>query len=532
MKAVAYLRVSTKEQAEEGYSIAAQQEACVRYATERGWELLDIYSDRGESARTADRPQFQLMLRRIAEDDSVRFLVVHKLDRLARNIRDYAEVREMLERAGVELHSVTEGLEATASGKMVEGMLAVVAEWYSNNLSAEIRKGQQQKLREGGWPTAAPIGYRNVREETGTGPRRGRAIIVPDEQAPLVQQAFELYGSGGWSLTALADELHVRGLRNRRGGRVARSRVHSVLRSPVYIGKVPWKGAIYEGTHEAIVPEDLFQHVQELLDAHDRSKERQRRHTHFLKGILRCGACGDRLIYNVVKGRNKRDFPYFACASHFNARERCGEPYVPTATLESAVEDLYREIKLPPGFEERLEVILEDEVARSERHRAQASRFASRRLERLANERERLLDLYLGGDIDRETFRARKEKIEAETRDLESRMADQTTQLAQARELVALALKLARNCYRSYRKASPETKQLWNQAFFNRITVKGREVVDARYAEPFRAIFGVREGGVSDKTFLVEVRGFEPLTSALRTQRSTPELHPRGRRLG
>ena len=219
MKAVAYLRVSTKEQAEEGYSIAAQQEACTRYAKERGWELADVYSDRGESARTSDRPQFQLMLRRITEDEQVRYLLVHKLDRLARNIRDYAEVREQLERAGVELVSVTEGLEATASGKMMEGMLAVVAEWYSNNLSAEIRKGQAQKLREGGWPTGAPIGYRNVREEPGAGQRRGRAVIVPSEQAPLVREAFELYASGGWSIPLLAEEMRRRGLRNRRGGR-------------------------------------------------------------------------------------------------------------------------------------------------------------------------------------------------------------------------------------------------------------------------------------------------------------------------
>lgn len=458
--------------------------------------------------------------------------MVHKLDRLARNIRDYAEVRGDLERAGVELVSVTEGLEATASGKMVEGMLAVVAEWYSNNLSAEIRKGQEQKLREGGWPTAAPIGYRNVREEPGPGQRRGRATIVPDEQAPLVREAFELYATGGWPLTALAEELHDRGLRNRRGGRVSRSRLHSILRSPAYVGKVLWKGATYEGTHEAtIVPADVFQHVQELLDAHGRAKERQRRHTHFLKGLLRCGRCGNRLIYNVVKGRNKRDFPYFACASHFNARNKCGEPYVPAGVLETAVENLYRGIKLPPRFEERLEGILEDEVARSERHRAQASRFASRRLERLAGERERLLDLYLGGDIDREAFRARKDKIDAETRDLEARMADQTAQLAQARELVALALKLARNCYRSYRKASPETKKLWNQAFFDRITVKGREVVDVRYAEPFRAIFGIGEGRVSDNDLLVGRGGFEPPTHGLKAHCSDQaELTPLGSR--
>ncbi len=521
MKAVVYLRVSTKEQAEEGYSIAAQQEACTRYVRDKGWDLVDVYSDRGESARTADRPQFQLLLRRIQEDGRIRFLVVHKLDRLARSIRDYAAVRDLLDRAGVQLVSVTEGLEATASGKMVEGMLAVVAEWYSNNLSTEIRKGQAQKVREGAWPNLAPIGYRNVRLEAAPGQRRGRAAIVPDQPAPLVREAFELYASGNWALTALAEEMHHRGLRNRRGGPVSRSRLHEMLSNPAYVGRIPWKGAVYEGTHEAIVPAELFELVQERLAAHGRSKERQRKHTHFLKGVLRCEACGERLLYAVVKGRSRRDFAYFACASHFNARKSCGEPYVPAGALERAVEDLYREIRLPRGLRTRLERILEEEVIEGERHRAHETRFVARRLERLASERERLLDLYLAGDIDRETFRERKERIENEVADLEARTADQTARLGQARELVSLALKLASNCHESYRKASPETKKLWNRAFFEELVVRNRAVVDVRYAEPFQAIFAASAGRVSDNGLLVEMTGFEPATSWLQTRRST-----------
>ncbi|HET6771349.1 MAG TPA: recombinase family protein [Actinomycetota bacterium] len=517
MKAVAYLRVSTREQAEEGYSIAAQLEASTRYAADNGWELVEIYSDRGESARTSDRPQFQLMLRRIAEDGSIRYLVVHKLDRLARNIRDYAEVRDLLARSGVELVSVTEGLEANASGRMVEGMLAVVAEWYSNNLSAEIRKGIAQKVREGGWPNLAPIGYCNVRLEPGPGQRRGRASIVPSDQAPLVLEAFELYAAGGLSLSILAEEMHRRGLRNRRGGRVNRSSLHEMLTNVAYIGKVPWEGATHDGAHEPIVPRDLFDEVQDLLASHGRSKERQRRHTHFLKGLLRCGTCGSRLLYNVVKGRNKRDFAYFGCASHFNARQKCGEPYVRAQDLERAIEALYREVKLPAGLQKRLESVLEDEVAAREQHRVQGTRFVARRLDRLASEKARLLDLYLSGDIDRETFRARKATAENEIQKLESRATTRTTNLHEAKQLVALALKLARNWYTSYRKASPDTKRRWNQAVFDDIVVGHRKVTETVYAEPFRTILAVREGRVSDKAVLVEMTGFEPATSCLQS---------------
>src|SRR5688500_6698351 len=120
MRCVIYLRVSTERQAdrdltEEGFSLPAQREACVRHIRDQGWTVTDEYSDRGESARTADRPQLQAMLARIAEDRDVDAVVVHKIDRLARNMEDHVAIRAALRRAGVTLVSVTEKLEETAS---------------------------------------------------------------------------------------------------------------------------------------------------------------------------------------------------------------------------------------------------------------------------------------------------------------------------------------------------------------------------------------------------------------------------------
>lgn len=247
MKAVIYLRVSTTEQAEEGYSIPAQAEGCRRYVAEQGWELVDEYVDRGESARTTDRPQFQAMLARLAEEAIIDRLVVHKLDRLARNLEDHAAVRAALRKAGVQLVSVTESLEDSASGKLVEGILASIAEFYSANLSQEIRKGLDQKAAQGGWPTVAPCGYRNVRREGGG--RRGESVLEPDEQAPLVLWAFEQYAAGTCSLSALTQTLAEKGLRNRLGNPPGMSAVHRMLRNPVYAGIVRWKGIERKGTH-------------------------------------------------------------------------------------------------------------------------------------------------------------------------------------------------------------------------------------------------------------------------------------------
>jgi site-specific DNA recombinase len=273
VKAVIYLRVSTKEQAEEGYSIPAQAVACRRFIADHGWELADEYVDRGESARTADRPQLQALLARLAEDPSIDCLVVHKLDRLARNLEDHAAVRAVLRKAGVQLHSVTETLEDSASGKLVEGILASIAEFYSANLGQEIRKGMDQKAAQGGWPARAPFGYRNVRRD-GAG-RRGESVLEPDQQSPLVVWAFERYATSELSLASLTEALAEKGLRNRLGNPPGVSAIHRMLRNPVYAGVVRWRGVEREGTHTPLVSRELFGKVQSVLDAHSSGGERK-----------------------------------------------------------------------------------------------------------------------------------------------------------------------------------------------------------------------------------------------------------------
>ena len=173
--------------------------------------------------------------------------------------------RARLRKLGVQLISVTESLEESASGKLVEGILASIAEFYSANLSQEIRKGTLQKVKEGGWPRPAPVGYRNVRIPRGG--RRGEAIIVPDEkQAPFVRQAFELYATGEWPLTRLHEEMTERGLRCRAGTILARSQLAKLLHNRVYLGKVVWRGVEHEGTHEPLVSRELFDRVQRSSD--------------------------------------------------------------------------------------------------------------------------------------------------------------------------------------------------------------------------------------------------------------------------
>ena len=147
-----YLRVSSRRQVDKGFdedglSLPAQREACARYAADHAITIVGEYIERGESARSADRPAFQAMLARIQRDRDVQVVVVHKVDRFARNLEDHVTVRALLRRLGVELVSVMEPLDDSPQGRLTEGIHALMAEFYSANLAAEIRKGMTQKAR-------------------------------------------------------------------------------------------------------------------------------------------------------------------------------------------------------------------------------------------------------------------------------------------------------------------------------------------------------------------------------------------------
>jgi DNA invertase Pin-like site-specific DNA recombinase len=396
-RAVDYLRVSTAEQAEkdldEGYSIPAQREACVARIRHEGWTLVDEYVDSGESARSTDRPKLLAMLERIERDRDIDVVVVHKIDRLARNIEDHVAIRAALRRAGVRLVSVSENLEETASGKLVEGIHALMAEFYSANLAAEVRKGMTQKAKQGGWPQMAPLGYLNVRQTIGG---RRIATITPDpDRADLVRAAFQLYATGDWTLERLLAELHKRGLRNRGTrkrppGAVSLNGLSLILSNPAYLGVVEWGGVRYPGQHDPLVDPATFQKVQDLLAARAARGTRERKHPHYLKGLLHCAVCGRRLSVQLSKGR----YLYFYCLGQkIDGPTLCREPYTPADRLEDQVGKLYQRVQLPQQVVDRHRRTAKRDRRADQRHAAERE-LQTRRMAGIADRRRKLLDAY------------------------------------------------------------------------------------------------------------------------------------------
>jgi site-specific DNA recombinase len=346
-QAVSYLRVSTKEQAEkdgnsEGYSIPAQREANRRKASSMGAVVVREFVDRGESARSANRPQLQKMLAFIVANPEIEYVIVHKVDRLARNRMDDVEINLVLKKAGVSLVSATENIDETPSGLLLHGIMSSIAEFYSQNLATEVVKGMSQKVRTGGTPSRAPLGYLNVRTRTEDG-REFRTVEPDPARASHVAWAFGAYASGLWTIDGLVAELETRGLTNRATPKyperpVRRNQINAMLKNPYYKGEVSWRGARYVGRHDRLVDDATWGRVQEVLAARGH-REKQRVHHHYLKSTVFCGLCGSRLIVSRAKNRYGTLYPYFVCIGRHQRRTECFQSALLIAEVEAKVEE-------------------------------------------------------------------------------------------------------------------------------------------------------------------------------------------------
>ncbi len=497
-RAVVYLRVSTAKQADkdadpEGYSLPAQRDACLRKAEQMGVEVVEEYLDRGESAKTADRPAFLKMLSRIRDQQDVDFVILHKIDRFARNRRDDANVLFELKVAGAQLVSVSENIDETPAGMLVHGILATIAEWESRKNGVEALKGMTQKAKVGGTPGRAPIGYLNIRDRIDG--REVRTVAVDPERASLVQWAFEEYSKGDWTLTSLTEALAARGLRALPNGRengvkkpLQRPHVAAMLKNRYYIGFVKFRGTEYPGRHQPLVTHSTFEAVQYVLNAH-RSGSKERKFNHYLKGTVFCARCGSRLCLTNAKGI----YLYFFCVGRHQKRTNCDLPYLAAEKVEEAVRHSYKGRRLEPLVAEVIQDGLTKELERQRSLAGPEMKAANRRQEELEQERRRLARGVVEGSIPNDLAREEQDRIAQELEQARRIGAASQAVFANIETGLELSLKYLGQCDDLYDRGNEMVRRLSNRALFDRVLVDAGIVVDHEFKEPWATLVDAAE---------------------------------------
>lgn len=332
-RGVIYARVSSKEQ-EEGYSIDAQLKLLREYCASKSITVAAEFVE-AETAKASGRKQFASMLRLVSEL-GLEAIVVEKTDRLYRNLKDRVTVDDL----GVALHLVREGevisRNSRSHARFVHDIKLVVAKNYVDNLSEETRKGMTEKARQGIWPTKAPLGYLNVE-------RAGRRVIELDpERAELVRRLFLAYADGLTPLKNLAQLASNLGLRTRKGRRLVKSHVATLLQNSAYCGLVEWAGETHPGKHEPLVDVATFQRVQDLMHGRNRNNAGFGTKSFAYRGLMSCGHCGCSLTAELKKGR----YVYYHCTGN---RGACPKPFVREERLTEFFASLLEGISIPRG---------------------------------------------------------------------------------------------------------------------------------------------------------------------------------------
>src|SRR5215813_13960080 len=217
-----YVRVSTAKQGEKGVSLQEQRDAIERHAQRNGLQITEWFEER-ETAAKLGRPIFNKMLRLLNRGKSAG-VIIHKIDRSARNLKDWADLGELID-GGIDVHFANEGLDLhSRGGRLSADIQAVVAADYIRNLREESRKGFYGRIKQGLYPLPAPLGYR----DTG----KGQPKQLDPLRAPLVRHAFVSYATGTKTLETLTRDLYRMGLRNRNGGSVSVNGISTVLNNP------------------------------------------------------------------------------------------------------------------------------------------------------------------------------------------------------------------------------------------------------------------------------------------------------------
>ena len=473
MKAVIYARVSSREQEESGYSLPAQEKFLKEYAERKGFEVVKVFSISESASGKRQREIFKEMLSYVRRND-VKVILCEKVDRLTRNLKDAVMIDEWLEKNEErQVHLVKDSLilhkNSRSQEKLNWGIRIILAKNYIENLSEEIKKGQMEKISQGWLPGTPPLGYKMVGNE-------GHKIAVIDEEkAPLVRRMFELYAGGNYSLDRLVEIMYKEGLRTRRGNKLVKSRMATLLSHPFYYGKILWNGKIYDGKHQPLISKELFDRVQRVLKG--KTTPKYRKHFWLFKGLIRCAECKGLITWERHKG-----IVYGHCNHYRNCSQNV---WVKEHEIEKQITEVFgsleiRNKRLMKWIHKALKESHRDEIE----YRNSCLNELKRRHDLILQRLDRLYDEKLDGKISEEFYERKFKQYSKEKEEVESAIKKHENANLKYYELGLNLYELSQKAREIYLKAKLEEKRQLIKLVFKELFLNEGKLIFT-YTKPF-----------------------------------------------
>ena len=418
--AVIYIRVSTTEQAEFGYSLKAQEELCRDFATRNSYSILKIFIEKGESAKTTNRTELNNMLSFIKSNKvKVNALIIYKMDRLSRDVYDSLSIRILLKRLNIDLKSVTEPFDDSPFGIFTANLFSSIAQLDNDIRSERTRLGMAQAIKEGRWLWNAPIGYtfKYINQ---------KSYLFPDDKADIVKKIFSDFISGKKQFEI------VEGLKES-GIILTRQNLNNILRNYLYIGKIKTKSVDYivTGVHEPLIDEITFYKVQDILNPKIGNTYGYTYSDEFpLKRFLKCPVCGRSLAGSYSKGRHRK-YSYYHCVT-----KSCSFKAIRTEYAEYLFTQYLKSFEMKKDVIEKIFNDLKLYLEKNQNDNKNTIANIKRDITTLETKKEKIEELVIDGTFDRATYLRKKDEIDKDIISKKIQLEDYETGLIDVTGLI------------------------------------------------------------------------------------------------
>lgn len=418
MRVALYIRVSTEDQAREGYSIQAQKNKLEAYCVSQGWDVVGFYIDDGYSAKDLERPEMKRMLKHI-EQGLIDCVLVYRLDRLTRSVLDLYKLLEIFERHNCKFKSATEVYDTTtAMGRMFITIVAAMAQWERENLAERVRMGMQEKARQGKWAVStAPFGY-DIDRATDT-------LVINQQEAVTVRKIYDMYLSGT-GMNKIALSLNNQGILTKSGAAWTSNKVKYILTNPIYIGTMRYNYRVnndnyfeVESAVPAIISEEVFERAQKIIEKRKTAHPRSATSEFVFSGVAKCARCGAPLAGKY--GFSRRGEKIHRPRSYYCTKQKiglCDQPNMSERFIEQKFLQFLKDIE----FNERLLANIES-GNEEEKHIEERREWIQTELKAIEKRRVKWQYAWANDTISDDDFRQRmkeeNEKEEALKKELE-----------------------------------------------------------------------------------------------------------------
>ena len=518
MKYFLYARKSTDVEDKQVLSIEGQLAELRTLAKNEKLEVVNEFVEK-RTAKMPGRFVFNEMIKRISEGEA-QGIICWKLDRLARNPVDGGQISWMIQQNIIQHIRIHDKSYYPSDNVLMMSVEFGMANQFIRDLSTNVKRGLRAKVKRGEFPSSAPVGYLND--------TRRKTIVVDRKKSIIIHEAFELYSQGNSRLEDITKFLYQRNVRSIYGNPLHKDCVKRILSNPFYYGHFKYGGEIHEGRHKPIVEKKLFDKVQKVMIERGHPM-RVRIEPKPFCGLLHCGNCGMMVTAEDKVKRcqngNVHKYVYYHC-THKSKTIRCNEPCIREEVLTEQLSEILSNYSMPSPWAKEFGLLMEEDKKKANFETAGIIDNLRNKISDISEKIQRLLDVYLAQDIDRETYLKERNKLFSEKKSIEENIQrlerDATVWLEPMREWVETVSTLDEIAKRN---DLPQRKLSLQKIFGSNLILHDKKVQE-NASFPYATLRVALQNFPPFNPSLIRAPrvGIEPTTNRLTGDRSTTEL--------